>query len=55
MGGIFSTVEPPKTKDFSIDNPNSGGRFFAGRSFFYLNEVTEGEHILSRLRRATVD
>jgi hypothetical protein len=33
-------------------------QFFARRSFFYLNEVTEGnvgEHILSRLRRATVD
>jgi hypothetical protein len=43
-------------KTFSIDNPDSGGRFFAHGSLFYLNEVTEGngEHILSRLRRATV-
>ena len=45
-------------KTFSIDNPNSGGRFFAHRSFFNQNEVTEGnvgEHILRRLHRATVE
>jgi len=45
-------------KLFQSNNPNSSGRFFAHRSFFYLNEVTGGnvgEHILSRLRRATVD